>query len=93
MTAWDRTDEIDGYPVAMLFDDALLGDTIAAVPDGLPDAFGLGPIGSSVPLGNRTRFDDFPGGGPAGSGTPIPEPASGALVAFGLAALGLIRRR
>ena len=56
-------DDVDGYPLDLLFDDALVGDTIASIPDGLGDAFGLGPIGSSVPLGNRVRFDDFPGGG------------------------------
>jgi hypothetical protein len=86
-------DDADGPPLDMLFDDALVGDTIASVPDGLPDAFGLGPIGGSVPLGNRVRFDDFPIGGPGGSGGPvIPEPASGMLVAFGLALLAIRRR-
>ena len=65
-------DDVDGYPLDLLFDDALVGDTIASIPDGLSDAFGLGPIGSSVPLGNRVRFDDFPGGcfGPRRRGDP-----------------------
>lgn len=85
-------DEVDGYPLDLLFDDALVGDTIASIPDGLGDAFGLGPIGSSTPLGNRVRFDDFPGGS-SGSGPVIPEPATGCLIALGLAALGLRRRR
>ena len=88
-------DDVDGTPLDMLFDDALVGDTIASVPDGLPDAFGLGPIGGSVPLGNRVRFDDFPNGGPGGSsggGAPVPEPATGMLIALGLGALGIRRR-
>ena len=88
-------DDVDGYPLDLLFDDALVGDTIASVPDGLPDAFGLGPIGSSVPLGNRVRFDDFPGGGPgrrSSGGGAIPEPATGVLLALGLGALGIRRR-
>jgi len=84
-------DDVDGYPLDLLFDDALVGDTIASIPDGLTDAFGLGPIGSSVPLGNRVRFDDFPGGGSPPAG-PIPEPATGLLFALGLGALGIRRR-
>jgi hypothetical protein len=88
-------DDVDDTPLDMLFDDALVGDTIASVPDGLPDAFGLGPIGGSVPLGNRVRFDDFPSGGPDdGVGGPvIPEPATGALLALGLGMLAIQRRR
>ena len=83
-------DDVDGYPLDLLFDDALVGDTIASVPDGLPDAFGLGPIASSVPLGNRVRFDDFPNGGPGSGGGPtIPEPATGVLIAFGLGLLAI----
>jgi hypothetical protein len=88
-------DDDNGSPLDMLFDDALMGDTIAAVPDGLPDAFGLGPIGGSVPLGNRVRFDDFPNGGPGGSkggGAPVPEPDTGMLIALGLGVLGIRRR-
>jgi hypothetical protein len=88
-------DDLDGYPLDMLFDDALVGDTIASIPDGLGDAFGLGPIGSPMPLGNRVRFDDFPGpsddDGP--SGTVVPEPAGGLLLGLGLFALALRRRR
>jgi len=87
-------DDVDGYPLDLLFDDALVGDTIASIPDGLTDAFGLGPIGGSVPLGNRVRFDDFPGGSTgSGSGGVIPEPATGCLLALGLGALGIRRRR
>ena len=86
-------DDIDGYPLALLFDDALVGDTIASIPGGLADAFGLGPIGSSVPLGNRVRFDDFPGGGTTPPAPPIPEPATGLLFALGLGTLGIRRRR
>ena len=86
-------DDVDGYPLDLLFDDALVGDTIASIPDGLTDAFGLGPIGSSLPLGNRVRFDDFPGGSSAPSGGVIPEPDTGFLLALGLCALGLLRRR
>jgi len=87
-------DDVDGHPLDLLFDDALVGDTIASIPDGLSDAFGLGPIGSSVPLGNRVRFDDFPGGGSGSSaGGLIPEPATGFLFALGLGALGIRRRR
>jgi hypothetical protein len=86
-------DDSEGTPLAMLFDDALVGDTIASVPDGLPDAFGLGPIGSSVPLGNRVRFDDFPNGSPTvASGGAIPEPATGMLIAVGLGTLAIRRR-
>jgi hypothetical protein len=87
-------DDVDGYPLDLLFDDALVGDTIASIPDGLSDAFGLGPIGNSSPLGNRTRYDLFPGGSsnPAGGGV-IPEPATGLLFALGLAALGIRQRR
>jgi len=87
-------DDVDGYPLDLLFDDALVGDTIASIPDGLSDAFGLGPIGSSVPLGNRVRFDDFPGGDTDdGGGGVIPEPATGFLLALGLVALGIRRPR
>jgi hypothetical protein len=86
-------DDVDGYPLDLLFDDALVADTIASIPDGLGDAFGLGPIGGSVPLGNRVRFDDFPGGSPEDIGTVIPEPATGCLFALGLIALGFRRRR
>ena len=87
-------DDADGQPLDMLFDDALVGDTIATIPDGLPDAFGLGPIQPSVPLGNRVRFDDFPNGGPNEnpSGAVIPEPSTGALLALGLALLAIRRR-
>ncbi len=89
-------DDVDGYPLDLLFDDALVGDTIASIPDGLGDAFGLGPIGNSVPFGNRAGgFDDFPGGGNA-EGVPgpvVPEPSAGVLFALGLVALGLRRRR
>ena len=28
-------DDVDGYPLDLLFDDALVGDTIASIPDGL----------------------------------------------------------
>jgi hypothetical protein len=86
-------DDVDGYPLDLLFDDALVGDTIASIPDGLTDAFGLGPIGGSVPLGNRVRFDDFPGGGSTSGGGVVPEPATGLLFALGLGALGFRRRR
>ena len=86
-------DDVDGTPLDLLFDDALVGDTIASVPDGLPDAFGLGPIGSSVPMGNRVRFDDFPSGSPRSPGTPvIPEPSTGMLIAFGLGLIAIRRR-
>jgi hypothetical protein len=88
-------DDSDGTPLDMLFDDALVADTIPAVTDALPDAFGLGPIGGSVPLGNRVRFDDFPNGGPGGSsggGAPVPEPHTAMLIALGLGALGIRRR-
>jgi hypothetical protein len=37
-------DDVDGYPLDLLFDDALVGDTIASIPDGLSDASGLWPI-------------------------------------------------
>jgi hypothetical protein len=86
-------DDVDGYPLDLLFDDALVGDTVAAVPADIDDAFGLGPIGGSIPLGNRVRFDDFPSGGTGGSGPVVPEPASSLLVGLGLIALGLRSRR
>jgi hypothetical protein len=85
-------DDVDGYPLDLLFDDVLLADELAFEPDGLMDAFGLGPIASSVPLGNRVRFDDFPGGSSEPAAPVIPEPATGALLAFGLAALARRRR-
>jgi hypothetical protein len=86
-------DDVDGYPLALLFDDALVGDTIASIPDGLGDAFGLGPIGNPLPLGNGVRFDDFPGGNDDElPGPVVPEPSAGVLFALGLVALGLRRR-
>jgi hypothetical protein len=86
-------DDIDGQPLDLLFDDALVGDTIASIPDGVGDAFGLGPIGGSVPLGNRVRFDDFPGGGGGEtSGMVVPEPSAGVLFGLGLVLVGLRRR-
>jgi hypothetical protein len=87
-------DDMSGSPLDLLFDDALVGDTIAQIPGDLGGAFGLGAIGTPNPLGNRVRFDDFPGtsnGG--GAGQPVPEPSAGLLFAVGLAGLGIRRRR
>ena len=88
-------DDMNGSPFDLLFDDALVGDTIAQIPADLGNAFGLGAIGSPNPLGNRVRFDDFPGtGGHEGGSTPaVPEPSAGLLFALGLAGLGIRRQR
>jgi hypothetical protein len=86
-------DDMNGSPLELLFDDALVADTIAQIPADLGDAFGLGAIGSPNPLGNRVRFDDFPGGGKGGPAPAVPEPSAGLLFALGLAGLGIRRRR
>jgi hypothetical protein len=86
-------DDVDGYPLDLLFDDALLGDEIAAVPNDISDAWGLGPLGSGLLTGNGVRFDDFPGDDGGQNPPPaIPEPSTAALFALGLLALALRRR-
>jgi hypothetical protein len=86
-------DDVDGYPLDLLFDDALIGDTIASIPGDVGDAFGLGAIGSPNPLGNRVRFDDFPGNGGGAEPAVVPEPSAGLLLGLGLAGLAARRRR
>ena len=89
-------DDTNTSPLDLLFDDALVGDTIAQIPGDLGSSFGLGAIGSPNPLGNRVRFDDFPGSGgtPQGNGSApaVPEPSAGLLFSLGLAGLGIRRR-
>jgi hypothetical protein len=82
-------DDVDREIKDVIFKDPVMVGAQTAYPRPNP---ALLPIGDPRPLGNGLRFDDpqATGEGPV---TPIPEPATGALLASGLVILALRHRK
>jgi hypothetical protein len=86
-------DDIDPFVADQFFKDLLKPSFVA---DGGPvwDPRLFDVIPALFPIGNDSRYDDFPGVGyDPDAGVVVPEPATGLLVAVGLVALAWARRR
>jgi hypothetical protein len=86
-------DDIDPFVADQFFKDLLKPSFVA---DGGPiwDPRLFDVIPPLSPIGNDSRYDDFPGVGiDPNAGVVIPEPATGLLVVLGLVALAVSRRR
>ncbi len=82
-------DDVDRAIKDVIFKDPVMVGAETAYPRPNP---ALLPIGDPRPLGDGLRFDDPQGTG-EGPVSPIPEPGTGALLAFGLVILGFRHRQ
>jgi hypothetical protein len=82
-------DDVDREIKDVIFKDPVMVGAETAYPRPNP---ALLPIGEPRPLGDGLRFDDPQGTG-EGPVTPIPEPATGALLASGLVILAIRHRQ
>lgn len=86
-------DDVDTFVADQFFKD-LLKPTFVATRGEIWDPRLFDVIPPLFPIGNDIRFDDFPGQGlDPSDGAVIPEPATGALLAMGLAGLAWSGRR
>lgn len=86
-------DDVDTFVADQIFKD-LLKPSFVATRGVIWDPSLFDVIPPLFPIGNNSRYDDFPEPGLTPSnGTVVPEPATGLLVSVGLVALGWSRRR